>query len=184
MKKECPTRPSGRPPLLQTPPRSDGCPQESQITLRLRRLYSLSAPLVLWAPCRGRHTTGWVTSHCCSTVSNVAPDALCMVFYEGFTMSSSSSSSWNSVRVTFLMAISWWRIKPQDDLRDYSYKEEKWKLREAQRKSDLSVGADEAGCQKVAGAPGVLALPHQVTGRVVGGIARCSPDLQRSKVRV
>lgn len=62
MKKECPTRPSGRPPLLHTPePRSDGCPQESQITVRLRRLYSLSAPLVLWAPCRGRHATSWVT---------------------------------------------------------------------------------------------------------------------------
>lgn len=64
MKKVCRTRPSGRPPLLQTPSRSDVWPQESQITVRLLRLYSLSAPLVLWAPCRGRHTT--VMQHCCS----------------------------------------------------------------------------------------------------------------------
>lgn len=48
-------------------------------------------------------------------------------------------------------------------------------------KSDLSVGADEGGLQEVAGAPGVLALPHQVGGGVVGCIGTGSPDLEMSK---
>lgn len=48
-------------------------------------------------------------------------------------------------------------------------------------RSDLSVGADEAGLQEVAGAPGVLALPHHVSGGVVGSITRGCPDLQRQE---
>lgn len=44
MKEEWTPRPSGSPPQ---PPRSDVWPHESQITVRLLRLYSLSAPLVL-----------------------------------------------------------------------------------------------------------------------------------------
>lgn len=51
-------------------------------------------------------------------------------------------------------------------------------------KSDLSVGADKGGLQEVAGAPRVLGLPYQVSGRVVASTARCSPDLKRSKVTV
>lgn len=62
-----------------------------------------------------------------------------------------------------------------------SEKQDKFKL--IQVKSDLSVGADEGGLHEVAAAPGVLALPHQVMGGVVGSTARCSPDLQRTKVR-
>lgn len=44
-------------------------------------------------------------------------------------------------------------------------------------RSDLAVGADEGGLQEVTGAPGVLVLPHQVRGGVVGGISRGCPDL-------
>ncbi len=59
--------------------------------------------------------------------------------------------------------------------------EQKCKFKLIQVRSDLSVGADEGGLQEVAAAPGVLALPHQVSGGVVGSIARCSPDLRRPK---
>lgn len=48
-----------------------------------------------------------------------------------------------------------------------------------QVRSDLSVSADEGGLKEVAGSPGVLILPHQVSGGVVGSIARGCPDLQR-----
>lgn len=34
------------------------------------------------------------------------------------------------------------------------------KFKETQVRSDLSIGADEAGLEEVAGAPGVLVLPH------------------------
>lgn len=44
----------------------------------------------------------------------------------------------------------------------------------------LSVGIDEDGLQELAGAPGVLALPHQVSWGVVGSTARCSPDSDSS----
>lgn len=49
-------------------------------------------------------------------------------------------------------------------------------------KSDLAVGADQGGLQEVAGAPRVLALPHQVGGGVVGSIARGSPDLRLQEI--
>lgn len=47
-------------------------------------------------------------------------------------------------------------------------------------KSDLSVSTDEGGLQQVASTPRVLALPHQVSGWVVGSTTRCSPDLEKS----
>lgn len=53
------------------------------------------------------------------------------------------------------------------------------KFKEMQVRSDLSIGADEAGLEEVAGPPGVLVLPHQVSRGVVGLISRGSPDLQR-----
>lgn len=50
-------------------------------------------------------------------------------------------------------------------------------------KSDLSVSTDEGGLQQVASTPRVLALPHQVSGWVVGSTTRCSPDLEKSNIR-
>lgn len=44
-------------------------------------------------------------------------------------------------------------------------------------RSDLAIGADEGGLQEVTGAPGVLVLPDQVRGGVVGSISRGCPDL-------
>lgn len=39
--------------------------------------------------------------------------------------------------------------------------------RQVHVQSDLSVGTDQDGLQEVTGAPGVLALPHQVSRGVV-----------------
>lgn len=103
----------------------------------------------------------------------------------------SSSSSSNSVRVTFLIAISW-RTKfcsvyfliflPFLTLKAQCIK---LTLQSVLKISwvwlinlkYLSIGTDQGGLQQVSSAPRGLSLPHQVSGGTVGSTSTGGPDL-------